>query len=533
MKSYIRFQPPYDIIFCGGVFFMKKFGFISLAVIFAFVLVACGTKNTGIAPAVNEATGETEYSLRNPEYDSVEVGTPEKALDPEAIYDSLTYIPEMFYGQYQLIGGDSAIEQYCAEMDYMDYKEADSVGTERIRSITTIPFELRAGTETLHSHINDDKSRNWIEAYFKDDKGNLLIENFAYEIQGKTITMQHLRSFQYDEATNKTTYTMDEDMAPLSYEFEFKGTTLTLSAGGKSVTMNAGYNYGDEKEPTFIVDSYISLDEPRIDDIVGIDIYRSEDVNRLHFRIFTPTETSEKNVDVVYENSAVMSENGLLTFTIPYETGTKTYQYLYFYLDDDGMILTDGSQIYKYMHTWTEYRYGDLFDSVDPEIIDGLTEAKLKELQEAKEAILKKLQEAFAAHNVKADIDLETGRVTMDTNFLFDVDSTEISAEGKAYLDGFAAAYSEAVLAEAQAGTVGKILVEGHTDTSGTHEYNQDLSERRAAAVADYCVQIQPKLASLIESKGYSFDNPVFDENGKVDMDASRRVVFKFMLDVN
>ena len=192
-----------------------------------------------------------------------------------------------------------------------------------------------------------------------------------------------------------------------------------------------------------------------------------------------------------------------------------------------------GDHIYKYLTDWNTYRYGDLFDSIDVNVVDGLTEQRLKELQEAKEAILKKLEEAFAAHNVSAEINHETGRVTMDANFLFDVDSTELSEEGKAYLNGFIAAYSEVLLAEAQQGTVAKILVEGHTDTDGSHEYNQDLSERRAASVSDYCIQQEPQLASLIESKGYSFDQPILDANGKVDMDASRRVVFKFMLSVD
>ena len=68
------------------------------------------------------------------------------------------------------------------------------------------------------------------------------MEDFAYEIQGHTISMQHLHSFNYDEATNTLKYELD-DRLDLSYEFAFKGTTLTLSANGKSVTMNAGYNY--------------------------------------------------------------------------------------------------------------------------------------------------------------------------------------------------------------------------------------------------------------------------------------------------
>ena len=75
-------------------------------------------------------------------------------------------------------------------------------------------------------------------------------------------------------------------------------------------------------------------------------------------------------------------------------------------------------------------------------------------------------------------------------------------------------------------------MIEGHTDTDGGHDYNQKLSERRAQSVADYCLSKQPGLAGFIESKGCAYDNPVLDSEGKIDMAASRRVVFKFILTV-
>ncbi len=36
---------------------------------------------------------------------------------------------------------------------------------------------------------------------------------------------------------------------------------------------------------------------------------------------------------------------------------------------------------------------------------------------------------------------------------------------------------------------------------------------------------------SIIKSKGYSFDDPVYNDDGTINMEASRRVVFKFVLD--
>ena len=39
-------------------------------------------------------------------------------------------------------------------------------------------------------------------------------------------------------------------------------------------------------------------------------------------------------------------------------------------------------------------------------------------------------------------------------------------------------------------------------------------------------------LSSTVKALGYSYDNPVYDENGDVDMDASRRVAFRFIINL-
>ena len=67
-------------------------------------------------------------------------------------------------------------------------------------------------------------------------------------------------------------------------------------------------------------------------------------------------------------------------------------------------------------------------------------------------------------------------------------------------------------------------------NTDGTYDYNMTLSENRAGAVADYCIAKNGNLASIISTKGYSYDNPVYNEDGSVDMAASRRVTFRFVL---
>ena len=46
------------------------------------------------------------------------------------------------------------------------------------------------------------------------------------------------------------------------------------------------------------------------------------------------------------------------------------------------------------------------------------------------------------------------------------------------------------------------VAIEGHTDSIGSDDYNQQLSERRAQAVRDYFVQ-QGINSSAVEARGY------------------------------
>jgi OOP family OmpA-OmpF porin len=69
-------------------------------------------------------------------------------------------------------------------------------------------------------------------------------------------------------------------------------------------------------------------------------------------------------------------------------------------------------------------------------------------------------------------------KVTLAADALFDFDKAVLRPEGKAKLDDVAAKV-KGIKLEA-------IIIVGHTDRIGSDKYNQNLSERRAAAVKDY-----------------------------------------------
>src|ERR1019366_5507849 len=67
------------------------------------------------------------------------------------------------------------------------------------------------------------------------------------------------------------------------------------------------------------------------------------------------------------------------------------------------------------------------------------------------------------------------------------------------------------------------LSVEGHTDSVGGDEYNQELSEHRAQSVRDYFVQ-QGISAGTIEYRGFGKSEPIASNDTAEGRQQNRRV---------
>ncbi len=67
------------------------------------------------------------------------------------------------------------------------------------------------------------------------------------------------------------------------------------------------------------------------------------------------------------------------------------------------------------------------------------------------------------------------------------------------------------------------IIVEGHTDSVGSHAYNMDLSQRRAEAVRLYLIS-QGVPQEMIKAQGIGPDRPVADNRSPEGRANNRRV---------
>jgi OOP family OmpA-OmpF porin len=120
----------------------------------------------------------------------------------------------------------------------------------------------------------------------------------------------------------------------------------------------------------------------------------------------------------------------------------------------------------------------------------------------------KKIEEPKAAAPVApvAGPEAPAVKVTFKAETLFDFDKAVVRAEGKKELD-------DKVVANMKAHPeVELLLVTGHADRIGTEKYNQNLSERRAAAVKTYLVD-QGIAADRVKTvgKGEAMPNPDAD----------------------
>ena len=162
---------------------------------------------------------------------------------------------------------------------------------------------------------------------------------------------------------------------------------------------------------------------------------------------------------------------------------------------------------------------------------------KLEDLIGVRTKIIRDLASALTSADLKASVDKNTGDIMLESTVLFDYNSDAIKEEGRQLLNRFIPVYLSVLLSDDYAEYLGEIVIEGHTDTSGTYLYNLELSQERALSVVKFCLQMEQLsdkqrslLYDILTAKGRSYSDPVYDASGNVDMEASRRVEFKFRL---
>ncbi len=171
-----------------------------------------------------------------------------------------------------------------------------------------------------------------------------------------------------------------------------------------------------------------------------------------------------------------------------------------------------------------------------------LQTSQLGSMVGVKAEIISEVSSSLSRRGVTATVDPNTGDIMISSNQLtFQTNSAELTPESKAFLDRFVPVYLEVLMRPEYADYLGTIIIEGHTDMSGSYERNMELSQERALEVLLYIrnnvyygdSRTQARLDTLLVAMGKGYSDPIYyTYNGQqyIDQDASRRVEFKFSL---
>lgn len=164
---------------------------------------------------------------------------------------------------------------------------------------------------------------------------------------------------------------------------------------------------------------------------------------------------------------------------------------------------------------------------------------KIDQIIGVKADLIASLNDEFQANQIKVEIDHQTGAMVLDSSVLFDYNESVLTETGMQILAQVLPVYCKVLLSGEYESYLAEVIIDGYTDTTGDYITNLSLSQRRAFAVAEYLVNSKESFLSAQESaaltgkltaNGRSMSNPILDESGNVDMDASRRVEIKFRL---
>jgi len=106
-------------------------------------------------------------------------------------------------------------------------------------------------------------------------------------------------------------------------------------------------------------------------------------------------------------------------------------------------------------------------------------------------------------------------KITFDSGILFDFDSANLRPEARENLTQLAGILQKYEDTE--------ILIEGHTDATGSDEYNQALSERRAGSVSGFLAGLGVG-AVRMNTVGYGETQPIASNETADGQQANRRV---------
>lgn len=535
---------------------------MAIAVVMCLSLFGCGNSSSDkddrqeetedISLQEEETTEPADEETEPEETEAPTEPIPEQELLNELLYGS--YAAEGLYAEYD------ATADYSEFLSGMEYYGMNVYGNSK--DVTVLPWCFTAypiWNDTYNSNTECQKE-SWrqqfladliaahgdelgpeyyqnylqlcrlsaIQVFVLDPSESSFYATYVYNIEGNTMTIS---SIEYDETTYE--YTLTELM---QYQIYQDGTDFVISIGDVSIRY-VPEDFCGKNDPTYThTYGYVADDSQAYQNIAGVLLIGDPD-----YEADSYYSTSVRFTDGGYAIDPIHRFNDDGTLTISWDERYEmngasaekveehtelTFEYVWG--GEFGFIVIDEGNYYLYQTDDSVYRENKLGMNTD-----NLSDNQIDQLINTQTDILQALIEAFRAAGIEVEVDEASGKVTLGAQFLFATGESALSDDGKAFLDDFLAVYTSVLMSEEYASYISEIIVEGHTDDVGSYNFNQTLSEARAASVYDYCVGVDSRFGSIISTKGCSYSELIYNSDGSVNQDASRRVTFRFVLNTN
>ena len=447
--------------------------------------------------------------------------------DALPVFNHLSYQPEMFYGKYISEGTDGGRLTDDAKQTFLDGAQTFTINGAHAK-LTTMPFRVDFGPHCNTTPLNYLSGYHWALLYFYDVKGEPAQVQAAYSVDGNSLNMQLIRSYEFDSDKGTLDYEFSGDTVKFYYTLDSKGLTLSNSTGSVQL-----FPEDLHKEPPVyeIHDANLYGDSPMLDGIESIELTAEEQF---------VTVSGTKCPVTGYE----LTNDGIFKLKWTQDGTPHAVQTAYFYGDDDGLVLMDDKNTYLYTRRSYDLYTKDVntknLSVSGSEQLARMSDADITAFNERIKALYADLERSLQSAGVSANIDPESGEIALDSVVLFAVDDSAISPEGAQMLSDFLNAYTSVIFDKKYDGFVTAVEIEGHTDPTGNEERNQELSQARAEEVLAYCTSaengldpaVMEKLTPMLRAEGFASAHPIFGADGEVDLAASRRVSFRFIVEV-
>lgn len=256
-------------------------------------------------------------------YGNLKMYKPEATLDPDKILKDIEYEKEFLVGEYNALGAPTTEKDKVKEFYNEHKKHVEYSGYE----ITALPIAYRIDLDDID---NED-----CRFEFAREDGFTNSVYGSIELNGRKLTF----------TPQKRSYDEDEKPVAFVYDVELKGGTVTLTYE-KDSTVLTHSELDANVDSSLYFYSKEAKDGKKIDNIKAITISRDIRENSASGSFSIDVDDSD---DRIYNVCGYLYENGLFDFSwSDYDGTVHAYEYVYFLLGYDGIILTDGTNTYYY-----------------------------------------------------------------------------------------------------------------------------------------------------------------------------------------